>query len=109
LSDSRPAQWNKAEYDKYFAGYVRRYLALRSARAGEAVVEQFMQDESRRQAALLAKNGSTRSMGLFEGANGYAKGVYRSEVDCIMFSLQTERFCSACAAAIERAIDEHTA
>ena len=48
-----------------------------------------------------------RKVGIFEGANGYAKGVFRSEVDCIMFSLQTDYFCAACSAAIERMIDEH--
>ena len=66
-----------------------------------------MQAESRRQAALLAKNDP--GTGLFEGANGYAKSVFRSGVDCIMFSLQTKRFCAACTAAINRAIDYHSA
>jgi hypothetical protein len=78
-----------------------------------------MKDEASRQKALLASgelraaglfaggSSQTRTTGLFEGANGYAKGVYRSEIDCVMFSLQTQRFCSACARAIERAIDAH--
>jgi hypothetical protein len=34
--------------------------------------------------------------------------MFRAEVDCIMFSLQTRYFCSACAAAIERMIGAHT-
>jgi hypothetical protein len=106
LADSQPAQWNKAEYDRYFEGYVRRYVALRNGRAKESAVEKFMQDEKQRQAALLAKN--PRRVGLFEGADGYVKGVFRSEADCIMYSLQSERFCSACETALNRAIDEHT-
>jgi hypothetical protein len=97
--------WNKAEYDRYFAGYVKRYEALRARGASEAVVEKFMGEEMRRQAALLAKNGAARRVGLFEGAHGYSQGVYRSESSCIMFSLQTERFCTACERAIERMID----
>ena len=103
----RPTRWNKAEYEKYFADYVRRYNRLREAGAEEAAVEKLMDEERRRQAVLLAKNGNERRVGLFEGANGYAKGVFRSEVDCIMFSLQTDYFCAACSAAIERMIDEH--
>lgn len=99
--------WNKAEYEKYFAGYVKRYFALRNKRADEATVEAFMQQEMQRQAALLAKYGAGRKVGLFEGAHGYAKGAFRSEVSCIMFSLQTDHFCSACSAAIERMIDLH--
>lgn len=99
--------WNKAEYERYFADYVKRYHRLRESGVDEAVVEKFMDEERRRQSALLAKNGKERKVGMFEGANGYAKGVFRSEVDCIMFSLQTDYFCAACSAAIERMIDEH--
>ena len=105
----RPAPWNKAEYERYFSDYVRRYFRLRAARVDETVIERFMQAESRRQAALLARNADTRRVGLFEGAHGYAKGAYRSEVNCIMFSLQTEYFCKACSMAIERMIDARCA
>jgi hypothetical protein len=103
----QPAAWNKAEYEQYFANYVQRYEVLRAAGAEEKAVEKFMEQESLRQAALLAKHGSQRKVGYYEGANGYAKGMYRAEADCIMFSLQTQHFCAACSAAIERMIDEH--
>lgn len=103
----RPTPWNKAEYERYFANYVRRYNALRTAGAAEAEIEKLMDNERKRQAALLAKSGNLRRVGYFEGANGYAKGAFRAEVDCIMFSLQTEYYCGACSTAIERMIDEH--
>ena len=103
-----PDPWNKAEYEKAFADYVRRYSRLRAAGAAERTIEKLMSDARRRQAVLLSRNAERRHIGYFEGAAGYAKGVFRSEVDCIMFSLQTDYFCSACAAAIERAIDLHT-
>ena len=99
--------WNKTEYDKYFSDYVKRYMALRDARAEETSVESFMRRAREQQAMLLGKNRNRGQVGFFEGANGYAKGVFRSEVDCIMFSLQTDHFCYACATAIERMIDEH--
>jgi len=104
---SQPGAWNKAEYDLYFANYVKRYEALRARGVEEKVVEQFMEQERQRQAALLAKNGPPRKVGYYEGANGYAKGMFRAEVDCIMFSLQTQHFCAACSTAIERMIDVH--
>ncbi len=109
LGTPQRTAWNKAEYDKYFSGYVQRYFALRERRAGEASVEQFMHDESKRQAALLAKNGLGRKVGLYEGANGYTQGMFRAGVNCIMFSLQTDYFCAACSSAIERMIDEQCA
>jgi len=100
-----PSAWNKAAYERYFADYVKRYDALRAAGAAESVVEQFLAQESARQAALLAQNEGKPNVGYYEGANGFAMGMYRAEADCIMFSLQTRRFCAACAAAIEQTID----
>ena len=104
---SDPGTWNKTAYDTYFADYVKRYFKLRDTRADESAVERFMSTERERQRALLAQN-TLRHVGFFEGATGYARGMFRSEVDCIMFSLQTEYFCHACSAAIERMIDAHT-
>jgi hypothetical protein len=99
--------WNKAEYEKYFAGYVERYSRLRASHADERLVERFMQVESRRQETLLAKTAHPGRIGLFEGANGYGTGVFRSQIDCIMFSLQTRSFCIACRSAIDRMIRQH--
>jgi hypothetical protein len=101
--------WNKAEYDRSFAKYVRRYSKLRAAGADEAAVENLMLAERERQRRLLGKNVHLRRVGFFEGAAGYAKGVFRSEIDCIMFSLQSDYFCHACSSAIQRMIDAHTA
>ena len=101
-------KWNKAEYDTYFDGYIRRYSALRDSAAPVEAMEKFMLEASRRQATLLAKNQPLRRVAAFEGANAYAQGMYRAEVDCIMFSLQSSYFCAACSAAIERMINYHT-
>jgi hypothetical protein len=96
--------WKKNEYDSFFAAYAKRYFSLRSAHAAESRIDDLMRAGAVRAAALLRKNNA-HEVGLFEGANGYSKGIFRSEVDCIMFSYQTEFFCAACTAAIERMID----
>jgi hypothetical protein len=105
----RATVWNKSEYDAHFSNYVKRYFALRAAHADEALVERLMYQAGERSRELLAKNGNARRIGWFEGANGYGKGAFRAEVDCIMFSFQTRYFCSACSAAIERMTDAHCA
>jgi hypothetical protein len=97
-----PSRWNKARYERYFGGYVKRYEALRAGGADEYKIEKLMREVAPRQAVLL---GRSREVGFFEGANGYAQGFYRPEADCIMFSLQTDYYCAACTAAISRAID----
>jgi hypothetical protein len=104
----RRETWNKRRYEKYFASYVQRYAKLREAHENELVLEQFMQAGSRQQTALLTTAADQHRIGLFEGANGYGKGIFRAQVDCIMFSLQTRSFCAACTSAIERMIREHT-
>ena len=86
---------------------MKRYETLRANGATEAQVEQLMAQEQQRQVALLAKSTAPDTLGYYEGANGYAKGVYRSGINCIMFSLQTQKFCGACNSAIGRMIDSH--
>ena len=44
-------------------------------------------------------------VGAFEGAIYEARGYYRPEVDCIMFSRDDVPFCAVCRRAIERVID----
>jgi hypothetical protein len=44
-------------------------------------------------------------VGAFEGANYEARGYYRPQTDCIMFSRDRVPFCDVCRHAIERVID----
>ncbi len=50
----------------------------------------------------------TGVVGCFEGAGYSAKGLYRSYLDCRMFSKSLVDFCPVCRKAIERMIDFHT-
>jgi hypothetical protein len=47
------------------------------------------------------------AIGVFEGANYQSQGMYRSQMNCIMFT-RTTAFCKVCANAIEQVIDEYT-
>ncbi|MCU7375004.1 M64 family metallopeptidase [Paucibacter sp. O1-1] len=51
---------------------------------------------------LFAREKHKEYVGAFEGAGYRAKGYYRSEVNCMMFSRVD--FCAACRRAIERVI-----
>jgi hypothetical protein len=48
------------------------------------------------------------TVGCFEGAGYSAKGLYRSSLDCRMFSKSLAPFCPVCRRAIEEIIDFHT-
>ena len=45
------------------------------------------------------------TIGAFEGANYEAKGYYRPQVDCVMFTRNEVPFCAVCRRALERVID----
>ncbi len=67
-------------------------------------MEALFREEQRRGAALLAQGPHAGAVGTFEGANYAAKGYYRPQANCIMFTRHTE-FCRVCRRAIERVID----
>ncbi len=54
--------------------------------------------------AWFARNASRHSVGAFEGAGYASQGLYRSQLDCIMFTKGIKPFCAAC----ERGIREIT-
>ncbi len=55
--------------------------------------------------ALLAQGPNATSVGAFEGAMYEAKGFFRPQEDCVMFSRDDVPFCAVCQRAISRIID----
>jgi len=47
-------------------------------------------------------------VGVFEGAGYAAKGLYRSQLDCIMFSKGKKPFCSVCEDHVNKVINHYT-
>ena len=58
-----------------------------------------------RETALLQAMPNAGKVGAFEGASYEPTGLYRPEVDCIMFTRNPVGFCRVCSRAIERVID----
>jgi len=61
-----------------------------------------------REVALLGGMPHAGRVGAFEGASYEPTGLYRSEVDCIMFTRNPVGFCRVCRRAIENVIDQYT-
>ena len=68
-------------------------------------MEQLFRDEQRFTTELLASGVHARKVGAFEGAMYQARGYYRPQADCIMFTRDEIGFCAVCRRAIERVID----
>jgi len=56
---------------------------------------------------LFSKAEYRDAVGAFEGANYQSAGMYRPQMNCIMFTRTTD-FCQVCAKAIEATIDQYT-
>jgi hypothetical protein len=70
-------------------------------------MEALFNEEKQADVAFFAAEKYAHKVGAFEGANYEARGFYRPEVNCIMFT-RSDAFCAVCRRAIERVIDSYT-
>ena len=102
-----PTPWPKAEFEEHSLAVQAQRNQMRADNVPESEMNKLFRFTKDFSENLFAKNEYRESIGAFEGAGYEAKGLYRSEQNCIMFT-RTESFCSVCAAAIEQVIDEYT-
>jgi len=98
-----PTPWKKDEFERFEKEIQRQRRELRAAGKPEAEMEELFRKEREKEDAMLGADRNAGKVGAFEGANYEAKGYYRPEVDCIMFT-RSKTFCSVCRRAIERVI-----
>ena len=58
---------------------------------------------------MLGAEQYGQAVGAFEGALYEARGYYRPQVDCIMFTRNPVPFCAVCRLALSMVIDLYTA
>ena len=102
-----PTPWPKDEYEQHSLAYQTQRARMRE----ENVAEKEMNELFFRNQEIVEQMFSTaphaESIGAFEGGLYQSQGLYRSEMNCIMFT-RTEQFCRVCADAIGQVIDEYT-
>lgn len=98
-----PTPWDQEEFDRVEREIQRQRKELRAAGKPEAEIDELFRKEREKEDAMLGSEKYAGKIGAFQGANYEAKGYYRSEVDCIMFT-RHRRFCAVCRRAIERVI-----
>jgi hypothetical protein len=104
-----PTPWAKDELEAYDADYQKRRQAIRAANRPEAEMDALFREAMARSTAILAKSPYAKNVGAFEGANYEAKGAYRPQVDCIMFSRNVSWFCEVCRRALNNILDLYAA
>jgi len=100
-----PTPWDQAAYDEASYAYQEERAELRAAGASEERMEELFAEVKSVTEPLLQGQEYYGRVGAFEGAAYRAKGLYRPEVDCIMFTRNPKHFCRVCARALERVID----
>jgi hypothetical protein len=99
-----PTPWRKDVYEEHSRGYSQRRAQLRAEKRPEAEMEALFRENRAYEDKFFAAETHRGQVGAFEGAMYEAKGYYRAEVNCIMFT-RTPDFCAVCRQAIERVID----
>ena len=79
--------------------------ALRAANRPESEMNALFNEELARDTALLNGPAVKGKVGAYEGANYEAKGYYRPQSDCIMFTRDTVGFCAVCKRALQETLD----
>jgi hypothetical protein len=98
-----PTPWPKEEFERFEADIQKQRRALRAAGKPEAEMEELFRKERAKEDAMFAAQKNVGLVGAFEGANYQAKGYYRPQMNCIMFT-RHDAFCAVCRRAIEKVI-----
>jgi hypothetical protein len=103
-----PTPWDQARFDAVDLEYQKRRQAMLAQGASEEQMEALFREVKSSTAPLLAGELYAAKVGAFEGSSYQAKGLYRPQVDCIMFTRNPSHFCRVCERALERTIDTFT-
>lgn len=103
-----PTPWNKEAFEAHQREYQAERRKLRAANVPESKMDELFRREQEWETKFLASEKYANRVGAFEGAGYEAKGLYRPEADCIMFTRDEVGFCDVCSRAIERMIDQYT-
>ncbi len=96
-----PTPWPKEEFEAYSKSVQQKRCAIRAANRPESEMDALFRDEEKHETALLNEGPYAGKVGAFEGANYEARGSYRPQTDCIMFTRDNVPFCAVCRRAIE--------
>lgn len=102
-----PTPWAKEAFEAAQKEIQARRRKIRAEKRPEEEMEALFREEQQKVEALLAASPHAAAVGAFEGAMYAARGYYRPQANCIMFTRHTE-FCRVCRRAIETVVDLYT-
>jgi hypothetical protein len=103
-----PTPWEKEAFENHSRAIQKRRAQIRSQGRPESEMDALFNEQKQHETRSLGAEKYTGRVGAFEGAMYEARGYYRPQVDCIMFTRNEVPFCAVCRSAIERVIDLYT-
>lgn len=100
-----PTPWPKQEFEAHSRDVQERRRAIRARNAPEEEMDALFRQQREWEERVLGGSRYAGAVGAFEGASYQAAGLYRPQVDCIMFTRDRVGFCRVCQRAISRIID----
>ena len=102
-----PTPWSKDQFEAYEKEIQKRRREIRAQNRPEGEIEALFREQKEHEEKLFSQDKYAHKVGAFEGANYEAKGYYRPQENCIMFT-RHDAFCRVCQRAIERVIALYT-
>ena len=100
-----PTPWDQAGFITWQSEVQARRRKIRAERRPEAEMDALFTAEKAEAQKRLSSEPHAGKVGAFAGANYEAKGYYRAQADCVMFTRDDVPFCAACRSALERVLD----
>jgi hypothetical protein len=100
-----PTPWNKEPYEARSREIQAERRRIRAEQRPESEMDALFRRQRDEEEARFAAEPHAKAVGAFEGANYEAKGYFRPQVDCIMFTRNRVPFCAVCQRALGRVID----
>ena len=102
-----PTPWRKEDFETMEHQIQDQRREIRAQKRPESEMDKLFKDERQKEDTMLASDKNSDRVGAFEGANYEAKGYYRPQENCIMFT-RHDSFCAVCRRGIERIIEMYS-
>jgi IgA Peptidase M64/Peptidase M64 N-terminus len=99
-----PTPWDEQAFIDYVREIQKRRQQIRKENRPEKDMNALSLEEKKHVDRLLGSQAYAGKVGAFEGANYEAKGYFRPEINCIMFT-RHDQFCRVCQRGLARIID----
>jgi hypothetical protein len=100
-----PTPWPKEQFEAQAREFQSTRREIRKRNAPEEEMDAHFRRQLEADERLLKSGPYPNAVGAFEGASYEARGLYRPQADCIMFTRDRVGFCAVCRRAIGQIID----